>query len=203
MGAWVDGWADVVNGAADKAAAVDEAFVEALQSRQIPQVSIERIEVATHWTRNSYRVVRSPWGSIAFYSRPAGTDLALGWSFYMPRKPRWMTILILAGVAFGLSLLTAIPAVVNFGAFLLAWIFGTFQFVVPAVVVGMVAGYILKGSIWHLFVEGPTEADLDEATALTLAVQKSVCAAVEKAGLDPACLRRKRSFKGGEASWRI
>lgn len=203
LGAWVDGWADLVVGEAEKASSVEEAFVEALQGHKLQQVTVDRIEVASRAGMNPYRIVRSPWGSVSFYSRASGADLALGWSFYVTRRPRWMTILILVGVAFGLSFLTSLPSVANFGYFILAWIFGTFGHLLTACVLGFIAGYILKGSIWHLFVQGPSEAELDEATALTLAIQKSVCEAVTKAGLDPAKLRRKRSFKGGEATWRI
>lgn len=198
LGARKDGWADLISGEAEKAGEVEEAFVAEMKAREIPQVTIEKVEFASGNSLKTYQVVRSPSGTVAVQVGSAGKDLVVSWSLYTRHVLNLPMLGILAAIAFGVSFLTSLGAVYNFGIFFVSWVFGTFRWLLDAAVLALIAGYVWKGSFWFFFLDTPGEIAKDELAALTMAVHYSLQAAVEKSGLDAARLRGKHSFRGGE-----
>jgi len=195
MGARIDGWTDLIPGAASAADEVEQAFIDEINARDIPMVMVEKADFRALTGRKSYQVVRSPLGTIALHVGPAGNDLLLSWSLFTRNRLNLPMLGILAAIAFGISFLTSLGVVYNFGVFFVNWIFGTFQWIFYVSIVALIAGYAWKGSLWYFFIESPGEAAYDELAGLTLAVHQSLCIAVEKAGLP---VERLRKFQPGE-----
>ena len=196
LGAWKDGWADLIAGEASKSEDIEKEFVENIKTRDIPMVMVEKIDFAGKFNKKNYLVVRKPDGAVAVQINPCGNDLSLSWSLYTKHVPNWRMLAILAGIAFGVSFLNALGTF-NFGIFFVNWVFGTFGWLMPVAVLALIGGYVWKGSFWYFFMENPGDIDDEELTALTLAVHQSIQSAVAKAGLDSTTLRAKSAFKVG------
>ncbi len=196
LGAWKDGWADLLAGEASKAEDVEKSFVESLKAHDIPMVMVEKVGFANKFSKKDYLVVRNPGGTVAVQIGPSGNDLSLSWSLYTKHVPNWRMIAILGAIAFSVSFLNALGTF-NFGIFFVNWIFGTFSWLMPVALLALIGGYVWKGSMWYFFLENPGEMVNDELTALTLAVHQSICSAVEKAGLDAGKLQPKPNIQVG------
>ncbi len=196
LGAWKDGWADLIAGAASKAGDLENFFVEDVKARDIPMVMVEKVEFASKFNKKDYLVVRNPAGMVAVQIGPSGNDLSMSWSLYVKHIPNWRMIAILAAIAFAVSFLNALGTY-SFGIFFVNWVFGTFGWLMPVAVLALIGGYVWKGSLWYFFLENPGEMANDELTALTLAIHQSLQSAVEKAGFDATLLRKKPSFWAG------
>jgi hypothetical protein len=186
----IEGWSDLIPDAGDQAEAIQKGFVESFNARGIAEAQLEPAGFASAGTIKTYWVVRSPAGSSAVQVEPKGKDLFVGWSQYEKRTLDVQKLGILAGVAFAVSFLANLGAFSSaFGYFLLGWIFGTFNWLLPVTVIALVAGYIWKGSFWYFFMPEPDEMAKDNRTALMLAVHQSLLDAVEKAGFESDALR--------------
>lgn len=184
FGARSEDWAELIPAQAEKAAEVGEAFVEEFKGREIPGVTLEQMEFSAGPVKKAYQVIRSPYATVAVHVGPAGKDLSVRWSLHPRREPKWMMLGFLAGIACGISFLTALTSLGNFGYFFFGWIFGTFNWLMPVAILALIAGYVWKGSLWYFFMEAPGEMAEDEMTALTMAVHQSLVAALEKAGIE-------------------
>jgi hypothetical protein len=198
LGARTDGWSDLIAGASEKTGEVEEAFLVGLKEREIPQVTIEKVEFASGMFRKAYQVVRSPAGTVAVQVSAAGKDLAISWSLYTRHGLNLPMLGILAAIAFGVSFLTSLGGAFNFGIFFVNWVFGTFRWLLDTVILALIAGYVWKGSTWYFFLLTPDEIARDELAALTLAVHDSLHSAVDKSGLDSSKLRGKSAFRAGD-----
>ena len=196
LGAWKDGWADLIAGEASKAEDVEKDFVENIKKRNIPMVMVEKVELASKFNKANYLLVRKPNGVVAVQINPCGNDLSLSWSLYTKHVPNWRMLAILAGIAFVVSFLNALGTF-NFGIFFVNWVFGTFGWLMPVAILALIGGYVWKGSFWYFFLENPGDIANDELTALMLAVHQAIQSAVDNAGLDSGALRKKSTFKIG------
>ncbi|MDO8971969.1 MAG: hypothetical protein Q7U74_14840, partial [Saprospiraceae bacterium] len=80
--------------------------------------------------------------------------------------------------------LTSLGTIGNFGYFFVSWVFGTFRWLMDVAFLALIAGYVWKGSFWYFFMDSPNEIARETLMALKLAVQQSLLAAAEKAGID-------------------
>jgi hypothetical protein len=190
LGVRIDGWSDLIPGAGDQAETIQDSFVESFNAREFPGARLEQAGFTSAGIRKSYWVVRHAAESTAVQIEPKGKDLFVGWSHYARRTLDLQKLGILVGVAFIVSFLANLGALVgSFGYFLLGWIFGTFNWLLPVTIIALVAGYIWKGSFWHFFMPEPDEMAKDDRTAAMLAVHQSLLDAVQKAGFEPDALR--------------
>lgn len=190
-----DGWSELVAGEGEKAAEIEQGFVDELTGRGLTNVDLERVEVTTGLQQRAYQVARHRAGSVTFYASAAGKDLMLGWDLHVVQKPSWKRLGILALAAFILSFLVNLAVGYSLVYFVGHWIFDTFNWAFPVAILGLIAGKVIKGDLWYMFVEKPEEAALQELSALAMAVHQCLLAAVMKAGLDQVPLRAKDSFK--------
>ena len=198
LGAWKDGWADLIAGEGTKAGDVEGAFVEDIKARNIAMAMVEKVDLTSKLNKKNYLVVRSSSGTVAVQINPSGNDLSLSWSLYTKHQPNWRMLAILGAIAFAVSFLNALGTY-NFGIFFLNWIFGMFGWLMPVAVLALIAGYVWKGSLWYFFLEDPGDIARGELAELTLAVHQSLQTAVEKAGLDAGALRQKPAFRVGNS----
>jgi hypothetical protein len=191
LGVRADGWMDLIAGEAGKAAEIEKTFVDELKARDIPLVNIDRMEFNAGFNMKPYLVAHHPAGAVAVNVEAVGKDLVCSWALYTPQIPNWKMIGILAGIAFGVSFLTSLGTIGNFGFFFVQWVFGTFGWLWQVALVALLAGQIWKGSWQHFFLVGASDSTKESLAVLVLAVHQSLLAAVEKAGLDSSRLRGK------------
>lgn len=190
LGVRIDGWADLIPGAGDQAEAVQKGFVEGFTAREIPDARLEQTGFSSAGIMKPYWVVRKLAESSVVQIEPKGKDLWVSWSQYARRPLDMQKLGILVGAAFAVSFFEHLGVVAgNFGYFLLGWIFGTLNWLLPVTIIALVAGYIWKGSFWYFFMPEPDEMAKDERTALMLAVHQSLLGAVQKAGFETDELR--------------
>jgi hypothetical protein len=192
-----DGWNDLVADEGEKAAEIEQSFVELLNGRGLTYVEVSRVEVTSGLQQRVYQVARHPAGSVAVYTNAAGSDLMLGWDLSIVQKPSWKRMGILVLAALLLNFLVLLGDGYPFIYFLGHLIFGTFGYLFTVAILGLVAGMVLKGDLWYMFIERPDAAARQELSALTMAVHQCLAAAVKKAGLDETGLKGKDSFKAG------
>jgi 23S rRNA C2498 (ribose-2'-O)-methylase RlmM len=95
----------------------------------------------------------------------------------------------------GASFLTNLIVGWDFGRFLVHWIFDVLSWALPVSILALIAGQIVKGDLWYMFIEKPDGAARQELAAMAMAAHQSLRNAVRKAGYDEAVLRPKESFK--------
>jgi hypothetical protein len=184
LGARKQEWLRLIDDGAEKAERLQNDFVDAMLSRGIPMVTVEKADFSAGFSKKTFQLVRHPAGSVVVAIEPAGKDLVLSWALYVPQAPKWSMLAILAGVAFVVSFLTSLGSVGNFGFFFVNWVFGTFRWLLDVAILALIAGYVWKGAFWYFFMDSPNEIALDTLQALKLAVQQSLLSAAEKAGVD-------------------
>jgi len=195
--AHTDSWADLVSGAGEKAAEVEQNFVEDFNGRGLTYVDLGRVETTSGLNQHTYQVAHHRSGSVAVYANQAGKDLMVGWDLSVIRKPSWSRILILVLVMLGVSFLTNLIVGWDFGRFLTHWIFDVLNWALPVSILALLAGQMIKGDIWYMFIEKPDEAAQQELAALAIAAHQSLQAAVKKAGLNDVTLRAKKTVNVG------
>ena len=191
----VDGWSDLVAGEAEKAAEIEQNFVDDFNARGLSYVDLGRVEISSGLQLRAYQVARHQAGSVAVYANPAGKDLMFGWDLKVAQKVSWKRIGILALAAVIISFLVSLFSGSPFLYFLEQWINGMIGWAFNVAILGLIAGKVMKGDIWYMFIEKPEAAALQELSALAMAVHQSLLAAVKKAGLEEASLRVKETFK--------
>lgn len=179
----LDEWSDLYPGAGEKAGEVERSFVEILNGRQISNFELARTEVSSGLLARNYQVLRHRSGTVSVFVNPAGKDLAVGWEAQATQKVNWKMIGVLALTALGISFLVNLATGWIFGRFLVEWIFGIFSWILPVIAIGLVAGKIINGDIWYMFIEKADAAGQQELAALTKAAHLSLLEAVKRAGL--------------------
>jgi hypothetical protein len=193
-----DGWSDLVEGGGEKAAEVEQGFVDELNGRGLTNIDLERVEVVSGLQGRAYQVARHQAGSLSVYASAAGKDLMLGWDLSVTQKPSWKRMGILVLTAFIISFVTNLINAYSFGGFLTGWISGTFGWTFNLAILGLIAGMVMKGDLWYMFVDRPEVAAKQELRALAMAVHQCLTAAVKKGGLDETVLRKKDKFRWGK-----
>ena len=189
-----DGWSDLAAGEGEKAAEIEQGFVDEFSGRGLTTVDLERVEVTSGLQQRVYQVARHRAGSVAVYASAAGKDLMLGWDLNVVQKASWKRIGVLALAAVIVSFLVSLFSGSPFLYFFVQWITSAIGWCFNMSILGLIAGKIMKGDIWYMFVQKPDSAALQELSALAIAVHQCLLAAVKKAGLDEAALRVKDDF---------
>jgi hypothetical protein len=204
LGARLDGWAELIEGAADKKEPIARAFEEEYQQKQVPQVNLTLSQLTPGGMvgkRRYYHLFQSYTGAtMAAYIGEFGKDLYVTWELFVRPIIKWRNIAYMAGIA---GLLGLCPALVGQNILeeplltLILWLFSIIGWFLPVAVVALIAGRVMKGSFLAFFIE---EIDLfaaDDVTAMMFAVHKSLLKALDSAGLDTTLLRSKDQFTAG------
>jgi hypothetical protein len=203
LGARVDGWADVIPGNADKVDELEKAFLNKMNERKIASSKLGRIDFAAGTAWRGYQVYNTASGAVAVSFGAIGKDLQVSWDLYVRQKPKWMTLLILLGVAFGLSFFRGLAFGFSFGGFLLNWIFGTVDQLLLVIVGAIIAGKILYGSIWSFFIQKPDAAAQQELTGMAISVHQVIKQVLGEAGVDLAGIRSKNGFRAADEEKKV
>jgi len=197
LGNRLDGWADLIDNAADKAEAVRSAFQADLEQRKMPQVERSRPTLTTGGVlgkRRNYYVARSYTGaSLAVYVGGFGRDLYVSWDLFVRPHIKWRNILIMLGIAAVLAIFPAANSYSEFSAWITATITGFFGIAMVALILGKV----LRGSAKAFFMEEIDRFAADDVTATMFAVHHGLLKSIDAAGLDSSVLREKETFKAG------
>ncbi len=204
QGVRVDGWADLIPGAAERAGEVEQGFVEEINKRAFPFARLGKAEFYAGPTRRSFQIFGGAQGSVAVSIAAVGKDLSLSWDLFVKQKPNMRMLAILAGAVVALSLFSSFDSIFfSFSAFLLSFIFGLFGHVLLVVVVGLIAGKVLHGDLFSFLIQKPDLLAQQDLAAMSLAVHQSLHKAIENSGVDLSALRAKNVFKGGDEERRI
>ncbi len=187
-----ESWSEVIEGAADKAEAVNKAFVDGIKERKLPGVNVLTTDVAADapaGARRTYHLLQSYTGSsIAVHIGALGGDLHVTWSAFQKHHFNWKGIGIMLGVAFGLALLRAIivwaSRYSSFGGGLLTLIEYFFAYLTPAFLAALLAGKARLGKTWGYLVQSPSPIVLEDTKAQALIVRNTLLKALDSAGVD-------------------
>jgi hypothetical protein len=196
LGQRLDGWADLVDGAGDKAAAVENAFVQELGSRQFPHLALTRADLTPGGLagkQRGYLLAQAPAGAtLAVYIGQYGKDLYLTWDLFLRTVIQWRNILIMLAIA---AVLALIPELDRFSLF--RWILGFFGACIPVGLAALLLGKALRNSALAFFIQEIDMFVADDITAAMFAAHHALLLAVDEAGLNADLLRKKESFRAG------
>jgi hypothetical protein len=198
LGARLDGWADLIPDAGNKASDVKAAFDAELQGCNLPQANIFRTELTPgglSGQRRPYLLVQSYTGAtMAVSIGEFGKSLYLAWEIFVRPVLKRREILIMLGVSFFLAVL---PQIASQSFSLFGLLFGTVAWMIVISLGAAILGKVLRNSPWAFFVQ---EIDLfaaDDITAMMLATHKSLLRALDIVGVESSTLRSKSSFRAG------
>ncbi len=203
LGERIDGWADLVEGAGDRALDVASAFHERISARQMPDVTHESANLSTSsilGRRRPYQLIRTPTGAtLAVYIGSFGKDLYISWDLFI--RTVWnMTVIwgILGSAAF-LGLFSARETDLwgRSSFSFSSWIISTIGLSILFAFLVACAGFMLRRGFFGFFVKELDFFDADDITAMALAVHKSLLQAADTVGIDIHLLRVKEQFRGG------
>ncbi|HID62880.1 MAG TPA: hypothetical protein EYP49_09115 [Anaerolineae bacterium] len=204
LGERLDGWADLIEGAAERAPEVVKAFQERISARQMPNVQHESSALTTGGLvdkKRPYQLVHTPIGAaVAVYIGQFGSDLYVAWDLFI--RPVWNMMVVwgILGVGAVLGLFQAFgrdPWTGHTRFSFLGWIVATIGLsILFAFLVGG-AGLVVKRNPLAFFRKELDAFDADDITAMTLAVHKSLLQAIDVVGIDIHLLRVKEQFRGG------
>jgi|GEM_PF-1750696 ribosomal protein L40E len=197
LGTRLDGWADLIDNAADKADDVRLTFEADLELRQMPQVDCSQPTLTPGGLagkRRNYYLAQSYIGAtLAVYIGEFGRDLYVSWDLFVRPQIRWRNILIMLGIA---AVIAIFPAMNSYSEFS-TWISWTIAGFIGIVMVALTLGKMLRGSAKAFFVEEIDHFAADDVTATMFAVHHGLMKAIDAAGLDSSLLRAKETFKAG------
>lgn len=197
LGSRLDGWADLIDNAADKVQDVRSTFESDLELRQMPQVGRSLPALTPGGLagkRRNYYLAQSYTGAaLAVYIGEFGRDLYVSWDLFVRPNIKWRNILIMLGIA---AVLAIFPAANSYSEFS-TWITWTIVGFIGIAIVALILGKVLRGSAKAFFVEEIDHFAADDVTATMFAVHHGLMKAIDAAGLDSSLLRKKETFKAG------
>lgn len=182
LGIWLDGWSDVIDGAAGQADEIKAEFVQEMQEAGIPGLrTADSILTSGSAQPRSRRIIQNASGAtVSVNIAPFGKGLRVGWDLYARRSPNWVTIGVLGGAVLFFALLSSLNSFrfdSGLGGFLTFFkVFVTWPLVPIAVL--MIAGKIFKDDIWAFFVKDLNDFALEEAESLGMAVDSALSNAI-------------------------
>lgn len=197
LGQRLDGWADLIDGAADQVEMVRSTFTTDLDHRQLPRLEFTETKLTPGGVagkRRTYSLAQSYTGAtLAVYIGEFGRDLYVSWDLFLRPHIKWRNILIMLGVAAVLAIFPAIDAYSKFTR----WFTGTIGGFLGICVLVAILGKILRGSAKAFFMEEIDHFAADDITATMFAVHHGLMKAIDEVGLDASLLRKKETFKAG------
>ncbi len=204
LGTLVDSWADLIDNQGGRLSTIVQAFSERMAARQMSHFSIQATNVTPGQMFSGnrfYHLVRTQTGAtLAVRIDNYGRDLYLSWDLWVKPLPNWPVILGLIGLAALMALGGAqTPSFFGPSSFnMTLWIIGTiFNSIWMGFLVGL-AGRFVRGNFLGFFLKQLSPFDVDDITAMQLAVHHSLLEAADVAGISQNLLRAKETFHGGQ-----
>jgi len=198
LGFFLDGWADIIEGAGDKAEKVREDVKAQLHGREMPDIKlgIKKGAVGSMYSsvRNYVSTETYPGAITMIYITEHGKDLYTSWRTFIRPVLNTTLLWIMGGIALLFGLISSASSYRDSGGAFFGGLFGTF--IVMALLVAF-AGNAIKADPLAFFLIEPSYFDADDITAMSLSVHYSVLRALDKVGIDSSKLRLKHEFKGG------
>lgn len=186
LGVRMDSWSEVIEGEAEAAEKISQAFVEEIQNMKADGVRIASSDLTSGMggTRKFQVVDNGKGAVVAVRFSPMGKDLYFNWDLYARRSINWLPIALIGGIAF---LLALIPAISASGFF-----YGVYIFIrdflnlllVPGLAL-LLLGKLLKDNIWSLYLNELDDFAMDDANALGILVDNAATRAIEKGIAEP------------------
>jgi hypothetical protein len=198
LGIKVDEFSDIMIDDAPAAARLTQIFIKAVMNRGIPQVQVSEGEFSVEGKTRRCQIIKGPEKTTFLASiTPYGKDLILGWEMYIKRTLRWISLVIMAGVAIILPLLSVLFASLTYGGLITFAAYWTnfFQFLFYTVLAGLLLGKIFKDDWLHFFVEDTDEITWSEAMSLQLVVHEALLETMETIDMDSPKLNLKGASK--------
>lgn len=200
LGTYIDGWADIVEGAGSKAQDARLAAIGILQEKNMPDVSINSAQIHSNHTRK-YLVVQTPKGaSITIYIDEFGQDLYATWNLYIRPVLNKELLYVIFGIAFVLGLFGAFTENAWSGERVFSftrWIFSTVGWGIGSAMLVAIAGFITWRNPARFFFNQLNICDIDDIAALQLAIHKGLMRALDSVGISSQLLRAKDQFHAG------
>ncbi len=204
LGERLDGWADLIEGVAERAPEVIRAFQERVSVRQMPNVQHESSALTISGLitkQRAYQLVHTPTGAtLAVYIGQFGKDLYVAWDLFVRPIVNKAVLWAILGAAALFGLFTAFGhdpwtgrTTFSFGG----WVGATVGLGILFAFLLALGGLVWKRDLLAFFVKKLDFFDADDITAMTLAVHKSLLEAVDAVGIDVHLLRMKEQFLGG------
>lgn len=195
VGAYIDGWADLIENQGGKAERV-RAEVVAILRQRYPEKPVEVVNgsviIGAKRAARPYALTRTPPGATAtIYVGERGQDLYVSW-----RAFRGTVFNRLIYVVLGAAVLLTLILLQQLGNFFLALV----AFILLAgALFWLLTKYseAVKGSAMAIFYVEASLFDQEDMVATNLAVHKSLLQALDKIGIDPKELRLKQNFNAG------
>lgn len=208
LGYFLDGWADLIEGMADKVQEVRQKVVSDLKDRDMPEVDTREMVAYVSITSNERRPytinTTNPGATTTIYIDKHGRDLYVAWRTFIQPVLNNQVILTALGISGFLGLVTGgIDSSRNFygrsevSFSLFGWIVWTIGFMILACLGIAAVGRILKNNYLAFFFIEPSVFDAEDITAMSLSAHKSLLRALDSTGIDITKLRLKQTFKGG------
>lgn len=186
LGIRSDGYSDVIEDAAPLAEKVKAEFLRLVSAAGIPGLHMAESDlVSKGFEIRRYQVIdNGKGGSVAVRIAPYGKHLVISWDLFSIRKVNWLTIGILGGTIFLLTLLSNLFA----GNFAYDFFAGLFNFIgsfiswllVPGLGI-LLFGKLLKDNWLAFYATDLDDFAADDGMALSTVVDNALSQAVEKA----------------------
>lgn len=193
VGAYIDGWADLIENRGGKAQNVRAEVVSILKQRY-PEKQIEVVNgsIVMNKTPRPYTLTRTrPGGTTTIYIEDRGQDLYVSWRAFRSQVLNMLTNIILI-----LSVLLTLILLQQLGSFILA--IAAFV-IITGGLFWLLSQYseIVKGDPRAIFYKEASLFDQEDMVATNLSVHKSLLQALDKVGIDLKELRLKQNFNAG------
>lgn len=190
LGLHVDGWSDVIEDGADLAPKVKKSFNEIMTDYKIPGLRITEVSLTNGEMENRPYLLMSsaPGATIAVRIAPFGKNLIVSWDMYTKRQPNWLTLGLLGGIVFVLTLTNILTTGYYYGDFF-AGLFGfisTFLtwMVWPSLIL-LLLGKVFKDDWLGLFVKDLNPFAADDVDSLSTLIDNALTDAVEASYEEP------------------
>jgi hypothetical protein len=197
LGTRLDGWADFIQDAGNKATEVKNFFEAELHNSSLPQANIVRAELTPGGLggqRRPYLLLQSYTGAtMAVYINEFGKGLYLAWELFVRPVFQWQNIGIMLGVSFLLALIPQLDGDFSFFGLL----FGLVGWMITISIGAAILGRVLRNSIWAFFIQEINLFGADDVTAMMLATHKALLHSLDAVGIESNNLRSKLAFKAG------
>jgi hypothetical protein len=204
IGFYLDGWADLAEGMANKEAEVQGAVLSQLQGKQMPDITLDPVQGQVGLmgdNKRDYLLAETYPGLKTLVTiRKHGPDLFVGWRSFLKLTINWNAMKWLGGIGAGLGFFLggidtgyrSSPSF-SFAGFIIYSIIFT---MIGAGILSL-AGHYLRGDKVYFFLTQPNLFDQEDISALNLSVHSTILRSMDSSGIDVSKLRIKQKFSGG------
>lgn len=195
FGKWIDGWADILEGAANMSSSVNNTFVETFTGHQLPNINVSRVNITENGDKNgkrNFHLIRDFAGStVAVYIGPFGNDLFLTWNLYSKQS---LKITNVAGIIGSSVVMGTLSAISQIGFNFFIWLLAILGWTILIVVGILIGSWVWYGDPLFFFFEKDSQFIADDLVAITIATHKSLLNTLETIGFDTSSIHPKPDF---------